>query len=209
MRTALRENLALGAVAALALALSACNGGESTNSASAPADSGPGTGTEDSKAAKGQQSEGMRPSRGAKKSPECKATSLGYALKREFAGQQGDHLLITAVNKSGTACTVRKFPIVTPDKAGGNVPLDRKQDDQPTQPVLVPAGGTVYSAILIYDPKAGDGRFSSVRLSLAMNNVEDSRAFVTLKTPGEVKYATKERDSLTVLSWNSGKPYDF
>ncbi|MEV5985287.1 DUF4232 domain-containing protein [Streptomyces sp. NPDC052051] len=203
MCTALRKNSALAAVAALALALSACGGGGGTK-VNGDAVNGSSVGV-----SSGRQSEKARPSRGAKKAPECKVASLGYALKREFAGQQGDHLLITAVNKSGTACTVRKFPIVTPGQTGGNVPLDRKQDDQPPQPVLVPAGGTVYSAILIYDPKSEDGRFSSPRLSLARNNAEDSRAFVILKTPGEVKYATKERDSLTVLSWSPKKPYDF
>ncbi|WP_394432230.1 DUF4232 domain-containing protein [Streptomyces sp. SGAir0957] len=141
--------------------------------------------------------------------PECKVTSLGYTLTRKNPEQQGDHLLITAVNKSGAACTVQKFPVVTPGDANGDVPL-AKDDQQPAQPLLVKPGGTVYSALPVYqDIKAEDSYFTSIKLSLVMNDADASGAFVTLKTPGEVEYAGKQADGIEVLSWNTRKPYAF
>jgi len=196
------------------------SGASSADSGSGTSGSGgTGTGTAADTAAKGSartstsgagQNQGAKPTQGTKKAPECKVTSLSYTLKRKNPEQQGDHLLITAVNNSGTACTVQKFPIVTPGQANGDVPLDKKQDQQPPQPLLVPAGGTIYSALPVYqDVRAEDDSFSSIRLSLAMNNVDDSIASVTLKTPGEVEYAAKKDDGITVLSWNSTMPYNF
>ncbi|MFI0238365.1 DUF4232 domain-containing protein [Streptomyces sp. NPDC016845] len=141
--------------------------------------------------------------------PECKVTSLGYTLQRKNPEQQGDHLLITAVNKSGAACTVQKFPVVTPGDANGDVPL-AKDDQRPAQPILVKPGSTVYSALPVYqDIKAEDDYFTSIKLSLVMNDADASGAFVTLKTPGEVEYAGKQADGIEVLSWNTRKPFDY
>ncbi|MFI7339137.1 DUF4232 domain-containing protein [Streptomyces sp. NPDC050085] len=162
--------------------------------------SGKGTGT-----SAGKQSGGTTNA----SAPECKVGSLSYTLTRRFPEQQGDHLLITAVNKSGSACTVQKFPVVTPGEANGDVPLSKK-DEQPAQPILVKPGGTVYSALPVFqETKAEDDYFTSIRLSLYMNNSDDSAASVTLKTPGEVEYAGKRADGIEVLSWNTKKPYDF
>ncbi|NEB82462.1 DUF4232 domain-containing protein [Streptomyces sp. SID14478] len=139
-----------------------------------------------------------------KAAPACTVHSLAYTLTRRFPEQQGDHLLITAVNTSGSACTVRRFPFVTPGGAHGHVPV-AKDDEQPAQPVLVPAGGTVYSALPVFqESKAEDSSFTSLRLSLYATD-----AFVTLKTPGEVEYAAERADGIEVLSWNTKKPYDF
>ncbi|MGW6398816.1 DUF4232 domain-containing protein [Streptomyces sp. NPDC055134] len=143
----------------------------------------------------------------AKKAPECKVGYLDYSLKRENPEQQGDHLLITAVNRSATACTVQKYPVVTPGEANGDAPL-AKDDLQPAQPILVRPGGTVYSAINVYqETKAEDDYFKSIRLSLVRNNSDDSAESVKLATPGEVEYAGKHADGIEVLSWNTRRPY--
>jgi len=181
------------AAAVLGLTLTACSGGSdgkssdegaSQTSPSVSATSSTeasGGSTEAAKAGGGSaqtpasgagQNQKSMPAQGTQKTPECKVTSLSYTLKRRNAEQQGDHILITAVNKSGSACTVQKFPIVTPGDANGDVPLDKKQDQQPPQPLLVPAGGTIYSALPIYqeDINAENVSFSRIRLSLYMNN---------------------------------------
>ncbi|MFE5687890.1 DUF4232 domain-containing protein [Streptomyces sp. NPDC056512] len=143
----------------------------------------------------------------AKKTPECKVGYLDYSLKRENPEQQGDHLLITAVNRSATACTVQKFPVVTPGEANGDAPL-AKDDQRPAQPIVVRPGGTVYSAINVYqETKADDDYFKSIRLSLVRNNSDDSGESVKLVTPGEVEYAGKRADGIEVLSWNTERPY--
>ncbi|MFE5027554.1 DUF4232 domain-containing protein [Streptomyces sp. NPDC056656] len=143
----------------------------------------------------------------AKKAPECKVGYLDYSLKRENPEQQGDHLLITAVNRSATACTVQKYPVVTPGEANGDAPL-AKDDLQPAQPILVRPGGTVYSAINVYqETKAEDDYFKSIRLSLVRNNSDDSAESVKLATPGEVEYAGQRADGIEVLSWNTRRPY--
>ncbi|MBO1333552.1 DUF4232 domain-containing protein [Streptomyces sp. VRA16 Mangrove soil] len=233
-RTA-RTTVLAGAAAALALTLTACGGdgsgtkdegaaAKTTNSTAgatstdsktgdtASADttasgtSGSGSGTAQAGATK--KSPGKQGT-GTSAAPECRTASLSYTLTRRFPEQQGDHLLITAVNKSGSACTVQKFPVVTPGDANGDVPLSKK-DEQPAQPILVKAGGTVYSALPVYqDIKAEDDYFTSIRLSLQMNDVDNSSGVVTLKTPGEVEYAGKKADGIEVLSWNTKKPYDF
>lgn len=231
-RTRSRTVLAVAALAALSLSLTACNSGEgtkdsgaastgraSTDSAGSGAgnngsDSGSGTGS--SKASGGtdaaaagakQTGTGTTGGTAAKKTPECKVGYLDYSLKRENPEQQGDHLLITAVNRSATACTVQKFPVVTPGEANGDAPL-AKDDQRPAQPIVVRPGGTVYSAINVYqETKAEDDYFKSIRLSLVRNNSDDSGESVKLVTPGEVEYAGKRADGIEVLSWNTERPY--
>ncbi|MYT70102.1 MULTISPECIES: DUF4232 domain-containing protein [unclassified Streptomyces] len=224
-RATARTAVLATAAAVLSLTLTACSGGAdgksggvkdegaaATKSASAAAD-----GTSKAAAADSDTTDGTTAATTTKtnttkttaktKTPECKVTSLGYTLKRKNPEQQGDHLLITAVNRSGSACTVQKFPVVTPGGANGDVPV-AKDDVRPAQPVVVPAGGTVYSALPVYqEVKAEDDYFTSIRLSLVMNDADASGAFVTLKTPGEVEYAGKRADGIEVLSWNTRMPY--
>ncbi|RVU27353.1 DUF4232 domain-containing protein [Streptomyces antnestii] len=159
------------------------------------------------KSSTGGSGSGAKGGTASKAAPECKVGYLDYSLKRENPEQQGDHLLITAENRSATACTVQKFPVVTPGDANGDVPL-AKDDQQPAQPILVQPGGRVYSAIaVIQDVKAEDDYFKSIRLSLQMNNSDDSLENVKLVTPGEVEYAGKMADGIEVLSWNTRRPY--
>ncbi|MEU6661559.1 DUF4232 domain-containing protein [Streptomyces sp. NPDC046821] len=142
----------------------------------------------------------------AAKAPECKTGYLDYTLKRENPEQQGDHLLITAENRSATACTVQKFPVITPGAANGDIPV-AKDNEQPAQPLLVQPGGKVYSAIaVVQDVKASDDYFKSIRLSLLMNNPDDS-VTVKLATPGEVEYDPNIDDGIEVYSWNTQRPY--
>ncbi|MFB6855711.1 DUF4232 domain-containing protein [Streptomyces sp. NPDC056341] len=231
-----RTVLAVAALAALSLSLTACNSGEGTKDSGAAStdrtatgsagsdakDSGSGTGSSkasggtDATAAGAKQTgtgkntaggTGTTGGTAAKKTPECKVGYLDYSLKRENPEQQGDHLLITAVNRSATACTVQKFPVVTPGEANGDAPL-AKDDQQPAQPIVVQPGGTVYSAINVYqETKAEDDYFTSIRLSLVRNNSDDSSESVKLVTPGEVEYAGKRADGIEVLSWNTTRPY--
>ncbi|MGW6484690.1 DUF4232 domain-containing protein [Streptomyces sp. NPDC055059] len=233
-----RTVLAVAALAALSLSLTACNSGEgtkdsgaastdkaATDSAGSGADN-TGSGSDSSKASGGTDAAaagakqtgtgtgkstaggtGTTGGTAAKQTPECKVGYLDYSLKRENPEQQGDHLLITAVNRSATACTVRKFPVVTPGEANGDAPL-AKDDQQPAQPIVVQPGGTVYSAINVYqETKAEDDYFTSIRLSLVRNNPDDSSESVKLVTPGEVEYAGKRADGIEVLSWNTKRPY--
>ncbi|MFG2655675.1 DUF4232 domain-containing protein [Streptomyces sp. NPDC048425] len=231
-----RTVLTVAALAALSLSLTACNSGEGTKDSGAAStdrtatgsagsgakDSGSGTGSSkasggtDAAAAGAKQTgtgkntaggTGTTGGTAAGKTPECKVGYLDYSLKRENPEQQGDHLLITAVNRSATACTVQKFPVVTPGEANGDAPL-AKDDQQPAQPIVVRPGGTVYSAINVYqETKAEDDYFKSIRLSLVRNSSDDSGESVKLVTSGEVEYAGKRADGIEVLSWNTTRPY--
>ncbi|WP_338698521.1 DUF4232 domain-containing protein [Streptomyces sp. Q6] len=223
-RSTARTTVLATAVAVLGLALTACNGADtdgatkdegaaSPAAASATASTGTDSGTTTSTSGGGSDSKASPASNSSKgggsaaSAPECKVTSLRYTLERKNPEQQGDHLLIKAVNTSGAACTVQKFPVVTPGDANGDVPV-AKDDEQPAQPLLVAAGATVYSALPVYqEVKAEDDYFTSLRLSLVMNDADASGASVTLKTPGEVEYAGKRADGIEVLSWNSRMPY--
>jgi hypothetical protein len=223
--------LAAAAVAALSLGLTACGGGDTgakdAGSASAAqiasgggsdsgSDNGSGASTGKTAAQTSSKSNGSTTTGGGTttsggtgttaKTPECKVDGLAYSTTHKHAGQQDDHILITATNNTGSSCTLQKFPIVTPAGANGDVPHSKK-DSQPAQPVTLKPGGTVYSALALFPQGTSDLSFSSVRLSLNMNSVDDSAASVTLKTP-KAFYADSA-DGIEVYSWNPAKPYDY
>ncbi|QNS05344.1 DUF4232 domain-containing protein [Streptomyces xanthii] len=232
-RTIARNVVLAAAAAALSLSLTACNGdtgtkdeGAAQNTASSSsagsdaskdqgADAGSGTGGDAAQASGGDAAQAGSSKTGsstggsgtaAKKTPECKVGFLTYKLERRNPEQQGDHLLITAENRSASACTVQKFPVVTPGKANGDVP-QAKDDEQPAQPLVVQPGGRIYSAIAVtQDVKAEDDYFTSIRLSLQMNNPDEAET-ETIQTPGEVEYAGKMDDGIEVYSWNTVKPF--
>ncbi|GAA2316468.1 DUF4232 domain-containing protein [Streptomyces kunmingensis] len=239
-RTLTRTTVLATAAMVLGLTMTACSGGDdggtkAAGSASAAGSStssntdsgsgsGLGSGSGDAKASGGTQAgnasktdatknnvtgQGGTDTAASKSAPECKVTSLGYTLERKNPEQQGDHLLIIATNDSGVPCTVQQHPVVTPGDANGDVPL-AKDDEQPAQPVLVQPGGTVYSALPVYQTvKAEDSYFDSLKLGLVLNDSDASGETVTLETPGEVEYAGKSADGIEVLSWNTRKPYDY
>ncbi|MEV1019971.1 DUF4232 domain-containing protein [Streptomyces sp. NPDC050264] len=227
-RTIARTTVLAAAVMVAGLSMTACSGSGTSNEGAASkanlSSSGGGTTSDGAKAGAGAQAgtasktdatkndtaaQSTTGTSAPKSAPECKVTSLGYTLQRENPEQQGDHLLIIATNDSGTACTLQQHPVVTPEGANGDVPL-AKDDEQPAQPVLVQPGGTVYSALPVYQTvKAEDSYFKSLRLSLVMNDSDASGESVTLETPGEVEYAGKSADGIEVLSWNLQKPYDY
>ncbi|MFI7005855.1 DUF4232 domain-containing protein [Streptomyces sp. NPDC050145] len=233
-RTIARNVVLAAAAAALSLSLTACNGdtgakdeGAAENTASSSsagsdaskdqgADAGSTTGGGDSAQASGGDTAQAGSSKtgsstggsgtASKKTPECKVGFLTYKLERRNPEQQGDHLLITAESRAATACTVKAFPVITPGKANGDIP-QAKDDQQPAQPLVVQPGGRIYSAIAVtQDVKAEDDYFTSIRLSLQMNNPDDAEV-ETIQTPGEVEYAGKMADGIEVYSWNTVKPF--
>jgi hypothetical protein len=236
-RTMTRTAVLAAAAAALSLTLTACNGSDGTqdegaakntaSAASSSSASSTGGGTSDTASSGGTGGDSAQASSGgasqagadkagsstggsgtSAKTPECKVGFLTYKLERKNPEAQGDHLLITAENRSASACTVQKFPVVTPGAMNGDLPQSKK-DTQPAQPITVQPGAKVYSAIAVFqNVKAEDGHFTSLRMSLQMNNPDDAET-VTLQAPGDVAYDSTANDSLEVYSWNKAKPFDF
>ncbi|MEV0090314.1 DUF4232 domain-containing protein [Streptomyces sp. NPDC050738] len=226
--------LAAAAVAALSLGLTACGGSDSptkdagsasapqtgTDTASKPASGGTDTSTGKTAAQTSSKSKGSTTgSTGgsttgsttgggttAKKTAECTVGALTYSTVHKNAGQQGDHILITATNNTGSSCTLQKFPIVTPGAANGDVPHSKK-DSQPAQPLTLKPGKHAYAALELFPEGTSDLSFDSIRMSLYMNNSDDSAKLVTLKT-GKAYYADSA-DGIEVYSWNTVKPFDF
>ncbi|GAA1358491.1 DUF4232 domain-containing protein [Streptomyces beijiangensis] len=232
MRT-YRKNavLAAAAIAALSLGLTACGGSDtgakdagSATASQSSTDSGStktsgGTDSSTGKTADQTSSKSKGSTTGGStggttsggtgstvKTPECTVGSLTYATTHKNAGKQDDHILITATNNTGSSCTLQKFPIITPGGANGDVPHSKK-DSQVAQPLTVKPGKTVYSALALYPQGTSDLSFSSIRMSLNMNNVDDSMKSVTLNT-GKAYYADAA-DGAEVYSWNPAKPYNY
>ncbi|WP_329119881.1 DUF4232 domain-containing protein [Streptomyces sp. NBC_01465] len=231
MRT-YRKNtvLAVAAVAALSLGLTACGGSDSgtkdagsatasqtatTNDGASKQTSGGTDDTSTGKAADQASSKSKGSTTGGTtgggttstaKTPECQVGALTYSTEHKNAGKQGDHILITATNNTGSSCTLQKFPIITPGAANGDVPHSKK-DSQPAQPLTLKAGSHVYAALELFPEGTSDLSFSSIRMSLYMNNVDDSAKLVTLNT-GKAYYADSA-DGIEVYSWNPVKPFDF
>jgi hypothetical protein len=195
---------ALAAVtAALALGVTACGG----------ADGG-------SKAVGGDREEGSRSatvSGGAEQITSmsatagiqpCRGDELLVTAVHRFAGQQGDHLLVTASNEGSKPCWVTSYPAVVLDWNVDNVALPHSKKDAPggDKHITLRPGGKVYTAVNLFD--YGSKHHTAQSLALALRGADGHNGpFYSVDVKGEkARFSWNEAD---VLNWNTEKPYDF
>ncbi|GGV80835.1 MULTISPECIES: DUF4232 domain-containing protein [Streptomyces] len=206
---------ALAAVtAALALGLTACGGFDNTAAAAG--------GDHDSGGAHSRSASGTnaRPANvpGGKDEVEAVASTTGVQPCRgdellvtavhRFAGQQGDHLLLTAVNQGTDPCWVTSYPAVVLDWNVDNVPLPHAKKDAPGGDTHMPLqpGDTVYSAVNLYN--YGNASHSARALAFALRGT-DGRVgpYYSVVVKGDQQEFSW--DHADVLNWSTRKPYDF
>ncbi|MGI5341040.1 DUF4232 domain-containing protein [Streptomyces sp. CA-181903] len=224
------RSAALAAVtAALALGLTACDGGDDSKAAggdhtAAPAQSrsasdGDGKDSTGQPGSGGDRKEGSHPATEPGKTKEaagkgttagarqCRGDEMLITAVHRFAGQQGDHLLITASNKGTTPCWVTSYPAV---KLGGDVdtaalPHSKKDNPGGEQHITLRPGDKAYSAVNLFD--YGSKNHTAQSFAIALRGTDGHTGpFYSVDSKGEKpSFGWTEAD---VLNWSTKKPYD-
>ncbi|MFG2949826.1 DUF4232 domain-containing protein [Streptomyces adustus] len=138
----------------------------------------------------------------------CRGDAMLVTAQHRFAGRQGDHLLLTAVNEGTKPCWVTSYPAVVLDWNTDNVALPHSKKDASggDQHITLKPGGKVYSAVNLY--AYGSKHHTARSLAFALRG-QDGRPgpFYSVVSKGQNQTFTwTEAD---VLNWNATKPYDF
>ncbi|TGB03055.1 DUF4232 domain-containing protein [Streptomyces sp. MZ04] len=233
MRTnRIRATVLAAATAALALSLTACGSGDSDSDSDSGAKADRGTGksvdaTVD--ASKGSEESGTdetsKPSGGTVQADSaqgsgadtsnntnaqpCKGDEMSYSVLHRFPAEQGEHLLIAAVNADTKPCWVTSYPSVMLGDTTNVLPHTSKDAPGGGTKITIKPGGKVYSAVALFTD--GDKTNTSSSLSLALRDQTgdtgpgySSEAFDGKGAPSEFTWDTAE-----VTNWNTTKPYDF
>ncbi|WP_329017838.1 DUF4232 domain-containing protein [Streptomyces sp. NBC_01601] len=213
-RTARTAALAASA-AALALGLTACGGADDGSRAAGDDHT---AGASVSRPASGADStgglkDGAHPATVSNKGAtaaarQCRGDEMLVTAVHRFAGQQGDHLLVTASNEGSTPCWVTSYPAV---KLGGDVdaaalPHSKKDNPGGDKHLTLAPGGKVYSAVNLFD--YGSKHHTARSFAIALRGADGRTGpFYSVDAKGsKPQFAWNEAD---VLNWNTEKPYDF
>ncbi|MFF4667990.1 DUF4232 domain-containing protein [Streptomyces sp. NPDC001282] len=226
------RSAALAAVTAvLALGLTAC-GGADEGSKAAGGDHTAGTAQSrsasdgDGKAGAEQADSGGDPKEGARSATtsggtekvaskgttagvqQCRGDEMLVTAAHRFAGQQGDHLLVTASNEGAKPCWVTSYPAV---KLGGDVdgaalPHSKKDNPGGDKHITLRPGDKAYSAVNLFD--YGSKNHTAQSFAIALRGADGrSGPFYSVDTKGQKpQFSWNEAD---VLNWSTKKPYDF
>ncbi|MFF9479595.1 DUF4232 domain-containing protein [Streptomyces sp. NPDC014733] len=218
MRTSrIRATVLATATAALALSLTACGGNDGAKNDDAAGQSRSASGA-DAKGSSAKDGKGEAKSASAAGGADaaaqggttagtrqCVGDELHVTVEHRFANQQGDHLLITAVNTGDKPCWVTSYPSVKLNGEGAALPLSKKSDGGDRKITLRPEG-TIYSAANLFDYGKDDRRASGISMALRDNNGRLQPEYSLDVTGANNEFAWNEAD---VLNWNTKKPYDF
>ncbi|WP_030800309.1 DUF4232 domain-containing protein [Streptomyces sp. NRRL S-337] len=232
MRTSRIRTATLAAVtAALALGLTACGGADGGSKAaggdnaadtpqSRPASNGDGKGGAQQAGNAGDTKEGARSTTAAGGTDkvaskgttaggqQCRGDEMLVTAVHRFAGQQGDHLLVTASNEGPKPCWVTSYPAV---KLGGDVdaaalPHSKKDNPGGEKHITLQPGGKAYSAVNLFDYGSKNHTAQSFAIALRGADGHDG-PFYSVDTKGDKpQFSWNEAD---VLNWSTKKPYDF
>ncbi|MFD9817153.1 DUF4232 domain-containing protein [Streptomyces sp. NPDC059080] len=224
MRTSRIRTTALAAVtAALALGLTACGGADGASKAAAgdnaaasaqsrSVSTGDGkTGGDTKENARSTTASGGTDEAGGTDTADaqpCVGDELMVTAEHRFAGQQGDHLLVTASNEGDKPCWVTSYPSV---KLGGDVddaalPHSKKDDQGGDAHLTLQPGGKVYSAVNLFDYGSNHHTANSFAMALRGADGSDGPSYSVDAKGEKPQFSWNEAD---VLNWNTKKPYDF
>ncbi|MEU4898864.1 DUF4232 domain-containing protein [Streptomyces sp. NPDC044780] len=230
MRTSRIRTAALAAVtAALALGLTACGGADGSSKAAGgetaaataqsrsasngdgkdsaeQVNSGGDTKTAARSATASGGSEEVASKDTAVAAQECRGDELLVTAVHRFAGQQGDHLLITASNEGTTPCWVTSYPAVKLGDDSTTLPHSKKDNPGGDQRITLQPGGTAYSAVNLFD--YGSENQTAQSLAIALRDTDGHQnPFYSIVMKGEKQqFSWNEAD---VLNWSTEKPYAF
>ncbi|MEU3347169.1 DUF4232 domain-containing protein [Streptomyces sp. NPDC006700] len=229
-RTARSATLA-AVTAALALGLTACAGADDGSKStggdhaagtaqSRPASNGDGKGSVEQAHSGGDTKEGAPSATASGGTDEvassgttagarqCRGDEMLVTAVHRFAGQQGDHLLITASNDGTKPCWVISYPAVKlgEDVDGAALPHSKKDAPGGDKRITLRPGGKVYSAVNLFD--YGSKNHTAHSFAIALRGADGHNGpFYSVDTKGQKpQFSWNEAD---VLNWNTKKPYDF
>ncbi|WP_399082022.1 DUF4232 domain-containing protein [Streptomyces sp. BBFR2] len=220
MRTSrIRATVLAAATATLALSLTACGGADdAAKSDDASGQSRSATAGQDAKGGSAQansatDTKGQTESAsatggtaGAEAGADlCVGDELLVTAEHELADQQGDHLLLTAVNKGDKPCVITSYPTVKINGEGAALPLSKKADGG-DQPITLQPEDKVYSAVNIFDYGKDNHTGTGLSVALRDNDGNDKPAYSVDVKGDKPQFTYNEAD---VLNWNTEKPYDF
>ncbi|MEW9517726.1 DUF4232 domain-containing protein [Streptomyces tubercidicus] len=211
MRTSRIRTAALATVtAALALGLTACGGADADSKAagsSAQVSSGGDAkgGARSTNASGGtDQAAGDGTTADAQ---QCRGDEMLLTAEHRFAGQQGDHLLVTASNKGTKPCWVTSYPTVKlGDVDSTALPHSKKDNSGGDKHITLQPGGTAYSAVNLFDYGSKNHTAQSFSLALRGADGHDGPSYSVAIKGNKPQFSWNEAD---VLNWNTKKPYDF
>ncbi|MCD9880568.1 DUF4232 domain-containing protein [Streptomyces guryensis] len=226
------RSAALAAVtAALALGLTACGGADGGSKAaggdhaaatgqSGSASSGDGKGSAEQATSAGNTKKGARPATASGGTGEaagkgttagaqqCRGDEMLVTAVHRFAGQQGDHLLVTASNEGTKPCWVISYPAVKLDGNVDSAALPHSKKDNPggDKRITLQPGGKAYSAVNLFD--YGSKHHTAQSFAIALRGADGHTGpFYSVDSKGQKpQFSWNEAD---VLNWSTRKPYDF
>ncbi|MEU4038485.1 DUF4232 domain-containing protein [Streptomyces collinus] len=139
---------------------------------------------------------------------QCHGDETLVTAVHRFAGQQGDHLLVTASNEGAVPCWVTSYPAV---KLGDDVDvaaLPHAKKDAPggDKHITLRPGDKVYSAVNLFD--YGSKNRTARSFAIALRGADGHHGpYYSVDVKGrKPQFSWNEAD---VLNWNTEKPYDF
>ncbi|MGW2208777.1 DUF4232 domain-containing protein [Streptomyces sp. NPDC001781] len=139
---------------------------------------------------------------------QCRGDEMLVTAVHRFAGQQGDHLLVTASNEGSAACWVTSYPAVKLGGDVGSATLPHSKKDAPGggKHITLRPGAKVYSAVNLFD--YGSKNHTARSFAIALRGADGSTGpFYSVDSKGQKpRFTWNEAD---VLNWNTRKPYDF
>lgn len=124
-----------------------------------------------------------------------------------FAGQQGDHLLVTATNKGTKPCWVTSYPAVKLGEAEGTaLPHSKKDYPGGGKHLTLQPGGKAYTAVNLFDYGSKHQTAQSFALALRGADGHTGPSYSVALSGAKPQFSWNEAD---VLNWSTTKPYNF
>ena len=231
MRTSRIRTATLAAVtAALALGLTACGGADGSSKAAGGDNAAAGAQSRSAAGGDGKDGAQQANSGGATKedarsttasggtgeatgkgttagAQQCRGDEMLLTAVHRFAGQQGDHLLVTASNKGTKPCWVTSYPTVKlGDVDSAALPHSKKDNTGGSKHLTLQPGGKVYTAVNLFDYGSKNHTAQSFALALRGADGHDGPSYSVDLQGNKPQFSWNEAD---VLNWNTTKPYNF
>lgn len=137
---------------------------------------------------------------------QCRGDEMLLTAVHRFAGQQGDHLLVTASNKGSKPCWVTSYPAVKLGDESAVLPHSKKDNPGGSKHLTLQPGGTVYSAVNLFDYGSKHRTAQSFALALRGADGHNGPSYSVDLQGAKPQFSWNEAD---VLNWSTKKPYDF
>ncbi|WP_104531502.1 DUF4232 domain-containing protein, partial [Streptomyces sparsogenes] len=137
---------------------------------------------------------------------QCVGDEMLVTAVHRFAGQQGDHLLLTASNQGTKPCWVTSYPAVRLGDDSLELPHSKKDNPGGDKRITLQPGGKAYSAVNLFDYNSRHQTAQGLAIALRGADGHESPYYSVVMKGQKQQFSWNEAD---VLNWNTAKPYDF